>query len=389
MLAAALGWCAIAAANSAANGHAAATGGFVASGGPHTFKNAPGVYEYVFSARRGPSPFDTIALHRITRGPSPAAHHAIVMLYLPGTNMNGEVAIDSERFSMPLYMAAHGVDFWALDYRTHFVPPSTPPNRLRELRGWTNQLFESDIDAAARFVMARTGRDRIFVSGFSRGVSFAYLYAAEHPRRVAGLVMFDGWNGHGRPGSPPRDLFAEDVSGKHLTWDKRQALLRIVIDNPDAPAPIAGFANAGDNLAHVVYDSRSFGGKGGLSNPFGGFANVRVLARVLFRFDRYWPIAQDYEDSFTTPLLESLRGSRIPVLAFSSTNIAPGWPRRVAASASETGSGDVTVVKLESWGHLDVICGTQARERVFEPAARWLMRHRTRADIQAYRGGAV
>lgn len=389
MLVAAIGLCAIAAGHAQTKGDSAAKSGFIATGAPHQFRNAPGVYENVFSARRGPSPFDRIALHRVTYGRSPAAHPAIVMLYLPGTNMNGEVAIDSERYSMPLYMAAHGVDFWALDYRTHFVPPSTPPNHLQELRGWTNQLFESDINAAARFIMTRTGRNRIFISGFSRGVSFAYLYAAEHPRRVAGLVMFDGSIGHGLPGAPPSDVFAADVGGKHLTWNKRQALLRIVINNPEAPAPIPGFANAGDNLAHVVYGSRSFGGKGGLSNPFGGFANVRVLARVLFSFDRYWPIAQDYEDSFTPSLRESLRQSRIPVLAFSGTNIAPGWSKRVAASASATGAADVTVVKLDGWGHLDVICGTNARRRVFEPVARWLRRHRTREDIQAYRGGAA
>lgn len=371
-------------------GHSAVAGDFSAIGRAYRFKNAPGVYEHVFSAARGSSPFDRIALHRYSRESSPSSHPAIVVLYLPGTNMNGEAAIDSERYSMPLYMAAQGVDFWALDYRTHFIPSSTPQNRLRELGGWTDQLFESDIYAAARFIMARTGRDRIFVSGFSRGVSFAYLYAAEHPRRVAGLVMFDGWIGHGRPGAPPPGVYAEDVGGKHLTWNKRQALLRIVMNNSDAPAPIPGFANAADNLAHVVYGSRSFGGKGGLSNPFGGFADVSVLARVLYHFDRYWPIVQDYEDPFAPPpLLASLHASKIPVLAFSSTNIAPGWPEQVAASASSTGSADATVVRLDGWGHLDVICGIHARKRVFEPTVEWLKRHRTREDIGKSAGGAA
>ena len=370
-----------------AHNHAAPLDGFTAVGAPHSFKSAPGVYEYIFAARRGSEPFDRIALHRITRETSSEPHP--VMLYLPGTNMNGEVAIDDERYSMPLYMAARGVDFWALDYRTHFIPPATPQTGLKELRGWTNQLFESDIDAAARFVIARTGQDRIFVSGFSRGVSFAYLYAAEHPHQVAGLILFDGWIGHGRQGSPPPDIFAEDVSGKHLTWDKRQALLRIVISDPNAPAPIPGFANAGDNLAHVVYGSPAFGGKGGLSNPFGGFANMQALAQVLARFDRYWPVVQDYEDSFTPPLLETLRASRIPVLAFSSTNISRRWPSQVAASASSTGAADTTVIKLEGWGHLDVICGTQAQTRVFAPATQWLKRHRMGADTQAHRGGAA
>ena len=101
------------------------------------------------------------------------------MIYLPGTNMNGQIAFDDPRYSLPLYLASHGVDFWALDYRTHFIPPETPQPDFAELRGWTNELFESDIEAAARFIMAATKRGRIFVSGFSRGVNFAYLVRSD------------------------------------------------------------------------------------------------------------------------------------------------------------------------------------------------------------------
>ena len=78
------------------------------------------------------------------------------MLYLPGTNMNGEVAVDDLRYSMPLYLAAHGVDVWAMDYRTHFVPPGTPAEKLAVMAGWTNRVFEGDVEAAAAFVSART-----------------------------------------------------------------------------------------------------------------------------------------------------------------------------------------------------------------------------------------
>ncbi len=87
--------------------------------------------------------------------PAVVATAGIVMLYLPGTNMNGVVAVDDPRYSLPLFMATHGVDFWALDYRTHFIPPATPASDLTELKGWTNDLFESDILAAAEFDAAR------------------------------------------------------------------------------------------------------------------------------------------------------------------------------------------------------------------------------------------
>jgi pimeloyl-ACP methyl ester carboxylesterase len=348
---------------------------FVAVGKAGMFGAARGVYEFVFQEKRGPSSFDRIRLHRITRGPEPATHPAIVMLFLPGTNMNGEVAIDDPRFSLPLYMATHGVDFWALDYRTHFVPASTLSAGLTELQTWTNEMFEADISAAARFVMATSAHSQIFLAGFSRGAEFAYLYAAAHPESISGLVIFDGAIGRGRRGSPPPGIYADDVSGKHLTWDKRQALMRLVINNPLGPAPLPQFKTAADNLNHVVYDSAGFGGKGGLANPYAGFADPSVVARVLIRYDRYWPNVQDYENSFTPLVANSLSNSRIPVLAFSSTNIAPDWAPGVAQSAASTGSRDITVKVLHNWGHLDVICGTRAEQQVFAPALVWLRRH--------------
>jgi pimeloyl-ACP methyl ester carboxylesterase len=297
------------------------------------------------------------------------------MLYLPGTNMNGEVAIDDPRYSLALYLASRGVDFWTLDYRTHFVPSSIPSTRLSALQTWTNEMFEADISAAARFVVATSRRSQIFLAGFSRGVLFAYLYAAAHPENVRGLVIFDGAIGHGRRGSPPPGIYADDVSGKHLTWDKRQVLMRLVIENPAGPAPIPQFKSAADNLNHVVFDSAGFGGKGGLANPLAGLADPSVLARVLIRYDRYWPNVQDYEDSFTPSMANSLKNSRIPVLAFSSTNISPAWSQSVAKSAASTGANDVTIKVLNGWGHLDIICGTSAEQQVFAPVLSWLKRH--------------
>lgn len=348
---------------------------FLAIGQPRNFADAPGVYEFLFAEQRGPSSFDRIGLHRITLGPAPSAHPAAVILYLPGTNMNGEVAIDDPRYSLPLYMALNRVDFWALDYRTHFVPPSTPSTGLAELQSWTNEMFEADIAAAVRFVLATTRQSKIFLAGFSRGASFAYLYTAAHPDTIKGLIIFDGAIGHGHRGSPPPGVYANDVSGRHLTWEKRQALMQLVIRDPNGPAPIAQFKSAAQNLSHVVYESTGFGGKGGLANTIGGLADPSVLAHLLVKYDRYWPNVQDYENSFTPLIAASLSNSKIPVLAFSSTNIAPEWPQAVQKSAASTGSPDVTVKVLRNWGHLDVICGTQAQHQVFASTLAWLERH--------------
>src|SRR3984885_15885006 len=194
----------------------ALTADFKAVGTPRELKGAPGIYEWTFEATVGKSPFDKIALHRVAKGPTPPAHPNAVVLYLTGTNMNGEVALDDSRYSIQVYLAGEGVDVWSMDYLTPFIPPETPQSDLAELAGWTNDLFESDVDAAAKFVSEKTGRDKLFVAGFSRGVEFAYLYTAMHPERVAGIIAIDGFiPTHSMRAAPPEPgQYADDVAGK-------------------------------------------------------------------------------------------------------------------------------------------------------------------------------
>ncbi len=348
---------------------------FSAVGAARELKGAAGIYEWTFQATVGKSPFDKIALHRVAKGPNPPAHPQAVVLYLPGTNMNGEVALEDPRYSFQVYLAEHDIDVWSMDYRTHFIPPQTPESDLSELAGWTNDLFESDIDAAAKFVSEKTGRDRLLVAGFSRGVEFAYLYAARHPGRVAGIIALDGFI----PRPPMRATpaqpghYADDIGGEHLTYDKRHKLMQMVIDNPDKPAPIPKYKTARENLEHVMYDAAP--GNGAFANPQGGFSDAVVQARLLIGYDRYWPAVQDGENPFTPELLASLQASKIPVIAFASTNFGAQWPARVEESAKSTGAPDPSFTGLDNWGHLDVLVGTKSESKVFAPAAAWIKQH--------------
>jgi pimeloyl-ACP methyl ester carboxylesterase len=352
--------------------------GFSTAGAARELKGAPGIYEWTFASAVGKSPFDKIVLHRVAKGPNPPAHPDGVVLYLPGTNMNGEVALEDPRYSFQVYLAEHGVDVWSMDYRTHFIPPQTPQSDLSELANWTNDLFESDIDAAGKFVSEKTGRDKLFVAGFSRGVEFAYLYAAMHPERVRGITALDGFI----PSHPMRTAplapghYADDIGGEHLTYDKRYKLMQMVIENPDQPAPIPKYKTARENLEHVVYGAGGFfGGNGGLANPQGGFSDAVVLAKLLIGYDRYWPAVQDGENPFTPQILAALKGSKIPVIAFASTNFGAQWPGQVEESAKSTGAPDPSFTKLDKWGHLDVLAGTKSESEVFAPAAAWIKQH--------------
>jgi pimeloyl-ACP methyl ester carboxylesterase len=356
---------------------AASAAEFTATGNPRELKGAPGIYEWTFTAVVGKSPYDKIGLHRLAKGPNPPEHPDAVVLYLPGTNMNGEVALEDPKYSFQVYLAEHGIDVWAMDYRTHFIPATTAESDLAELKGWTNDLFESDIDAAAKFVSEKSGRSRIFVAGFSRGVEFAYLFAAKHyPERTAGIIALDGFIPTHPMRAVPAGHYADDIGGEHLTYDRRYKLMQMVIDNPDQAAPIPKYKTARDNLEHVVYDAGGFfGGKGGLANPQGGFSDPVVLAKLLISYDRYWPAVQDGENPFTPELLASLKSSKIPVIAFASTNFGAKWPVMAEASAKSTGAPDPSFTKFDGWGHLDVLAGTKSESEVFAPTVAWIKQH--------------
>jgi pimeloyl-ACP methyl ester carboxylesterase len=358
------------------------TEGFVPVGEPRLFlhrvpKEAPDLTEWQFEDVVGNSPFDKIGLHELAAGKTPPEHPELVVLYLPGTNMNGSVALDNEKYSLALYLATHGVDFWAMDYRTHYIPPTTEQSGLTELKGWTYDLFASDIDAAVRFIRAHTKHGKIFLVGFSRGVTNEYLYTAMHPENVQGLIVLDGFISNRAPRAPPADVYGDDIGGAHLTFDKRKTLMEMVIANPDGPAPIPKYKTARANLEHVVHDAGGFfGGHGGLANP-PAKSDAVELAKLLITYDRYWPTVQDFENPFTPDRLAALEKSKVPVIAFSSTNIAPDWPAMVEKSAHSTGADakDVSFTKLDGAGHLDVLCGNDSETIVFTPSLAFIKQH--------------
>lgn len=350
--------------------------GFHLASGPLPVPGVAGIYQWRFEATVGASAYDRIALHRFAQEPRAPRRSDITVLYLPGTNMNGELSLHDPRYSFPVYLATGGVEVWALDYRTHFVPSSATPASISDLfKGWTNEAFTADIATAASFVLKQTGAQKIFVAGFSRGVSFAYLFTALHPQQVAGIIALDGFIPRRASQPMPDDHAVDDLAGKNLTWEKRQFLMEAVIANPDGPAPLPKYQTAAQNLEHVVYDSKDFGGQGGLANPFDGYSTPVVLARMLVGYDRYWPAVQNYQNPFTPERRAALQASKVPVIAFASTNIATEWSNWVVESAHATGSDDVTFQVFARWGHLDVLCGTHAEAQVFAPTLTWLKRH--------------
>lgn len=347
---------------------------------------AAGVRETVWSAPRPPGgPYDTIEVHRY-RG---ADESSATLLYLPGTNMNGEVSLAEERYNLWIWLARRGVDVFALDYRTHQVPPEGVDD-FRFMQAWSMRQFVEDAAAAGVLARHASGREDYFVAGFSRGGSIAWALASHMGEGVSGVIALDaGLKSHAPTAEAEfepayealveKGDFASDVAGG-FGWERRQALMRSVVEDPDAPAAEGG-GTRGEALARVLYDAwTSRFGPGALSNARGGVSRPEVLARLLEGYDRWYPAMQnienrvlaDHADAPYTGIDDAWGELDVPVLYFGTSRMGGRWILDGIYTAVESGSEDVTLHVLEDYGHLDLLVGESAVEDVFEPIRGWL-----------------
>jgi pimeloyl-ACP methyl ester carboxylesterase len=353
------------------------------------------VLETTWSTSRPPGgAFDRLGLHRYrTSGPTVAT-----LLYLPGTNMNGIAAVKDEAHNLWVFLAARGIEVYTIDYRTHAVPTDATPAQLAALRGWGIETFVDDIAAAAGQVRREAGRDRLFVAGFSRGVSLAYAYTCTEPDRVAGLVHLDGAFKSHAPTSrfdyaaalakiEAGNAWASDVAAG-IGWDRRHQLMAAVSTNPSAPATDAKFPSLGDQLASLLQFAWR---PGGLANPLGGLSKPQALATLLDGYDRYYPAVQDVDgrsiadrdDDPRTKVDDAWGKLKTPILHFASTGMGGDFLLNGIYTADKSGSPDVTFNVLERYGHLDLVVGEHAAHDVFQPTVDWIKAHASDAKPAA------
>ncbi len=345
---------------------------------------APDIEHSVWRTARTPGgPFDHIELHRYRAKGTPFA----TLLYLPGTNMNGEIALESEDHNLWIFMARRGVEVFTLDYRTRFSSAVTDVKTLGSLKEWTTEAFVFDIKAASALARAESGRAQLYVAGFSRGVFLAYAYACAEPSAVAGLIALDGQFKSHAPKAQyamEADLkkledsgaWANDVSGR-LGWEGRQKLMRAAAENPNAPATDAKYKTIGEQLSNLLQFAW---GPGALANPLGGQSKPEVLGRLLAGYDRFYPAVQDLDarrmadrDDDPATSLDDLWGEmKMPILYFGNARMPGDWLLNGIYSAQKSGSPDVTIHVLEGYGHLDVLVSEQAKREVFEPMFGWI-----------------
>lgn len=352
-----------------------------------------GIDETVWRSPRPPNgPHDQIEVHRYRAvEPSKAAPKA-ALLYLPGTNMNGEAALGDEDHNLWFFLAKRGIEVYALDYRTHFVSNDDVED-LSFMTKWTLEAFVEDAAAAAALARREGGHESLFVAGFSRGVTLAYGLAASEPAgSVAGVIALDGaFKSHAPKGEfdlPAATekllesaVFATDVAGSR-GWEWRAKLMADAAENPSGPAQSPSFETIGEELTEILYGAW---GPGALANPK-EVSDPAVLARLLAGYDRYYPTIQnvegrslsDYVDDPSTPIDDGWAELELPVLYFGSTGmqrfLGARWLLDGIHSAAEAGGKDFTINVLEGYGHLDVLVGESARADVFEPTLEWIER---------------
>lgn len=368
----------------ALSGRAAAAGPEWTAARGASIAGAADIGHSTWSMSRPPNgPYDRIEVHRYR---APAAPFA-TLLYLPGTNMNGEVALTDEDHNLWIFLARRGVEVFTLDYRTRFASSSTDGAALASMKGWTTDAFVDDVKAASALARAESGRAQVYIAGFSRGVFLAYAYACAEPLAVAGLVALDRqFKSHAPKNqyAPEPDLrkleesgaWAADVSGR-LGWEGRQKLMLAAAENPAAPATDPKFKTVGEQLANLLQFAW---GPGALANPLGGQSRPEILGRLLAGYDRYYPAVQDPEakrmgdrDDDPTSALDDLWGEmKTPILYFGNARMPGDWLLNGIYSAQKSGSPDVTLNVLEGYGHLDVLVSDHARRDVFEPTLDWI-----------------
>jgi pimeloyl-ACP methyl ester carboxylesterase len=320
--------------------------------------------EDVFSCFRPPGGVvDRIGLRRLAPC---AGGGGPVVLFLPGMHMNGEIANNSANQDLRLYLAQAGIRTWSLDYRTHAVRPEASQEDLQTLVGWSHERFLDDAEWATTFVRS-TDPGLLYLVGFSFGASMAYGIVSRSDQPIMGLVILDGVPDGGGGEGAASGGSALDVGGGRLSYPDRQRLLDAVIRSPNGPSPVGGYATAGTALADIVYTAPSFGGQGGLSAARNGVTDVRVLARLLDSYDRWWPRAALDGSAARAPR------RKVRVLAIASGNMGPTWVERVKSGAKDFGGDRTEFRELPLHGHLDVLVGRLAPGEVYEPTRRFVM----------------
>ncbi|MBN1625576.1 MAG: DUF1749 domain-containing protein [Deltaproteobacteria bacterium] len=337
-----------------------------------------------------------------------------VVVYLPPSGTSARLYTDSENYDFRIYLANRGYAVFSVDYRSSFI--AEDENDISSLAGFRTSVTLSDIQQAIAYVKELAGVDKVFLTGHSTGARYVYLYACSRWQEdLAGMIPMDGspWEMDGRPAAEStldieqgyaallqgdtavnRELFKSwgmepgehyyDVVLTNFAPEFGPAVYIYYASGPNAPSPVPGFPTVTDYLADQFY---TVWGDKQLTNVLNGYSTVEVLLDFVIRAGvDHWPIVDYLEDAYLgnwagEPPLSALQFSKdissvnIPILVFASQEWtdALGYQYRWKREGFEMiKSADRQYVLLDGFGHLDVLVGEYAKDRVYKVLYDWL-----------------
>jgi len=289
-------------------------------------------------------------------GPSGNPAHGAPVLLLHGIAQN-RLALDFPvaRYSLARFLAAAGLDCWALDLRGHGGSRPGPGAPRR----WTlDDYLSLDLPAALDAIRSATGRRQVLLVGHSQGALLALAAAGLYPERVAGVVAL----------APPVRFLPGLPLLRAIPWLVRLRLGRLA---SQLLAPFAGLVHpwpAGDVIrAHEMERPifRRLMMNGVESLPPGVVEHFTRLALEdrLGSFDR----SADWR--------AGLARSRQPALFVAAPDDGLVPPAVVEEACARWGGEKTLWTAPAGVGHADLILGRRAPEQLFPLVRDWLLAH--------------
>lgn len=216
-----------------------------------------------------------------------------------------------------------------------------------------DDLVERDLPAALERVLEHADSPRLHLLGFGLGGQLAMVFAARRPAGLASVVAV---------GAPVRFQRARS----HLRWSTRllglmpahwhlplrtAARLSAPVVDPAVLAP----ASPGERLRGVL-EITSDDLPVALVRQIGGWLEAGTLTSRGGAVD----------------LVEGFVDAEVPLLAVAGSNDPVGPPVSVRPAVERWGHADRSLVEVPGFGHLDLLLGEGADERVFAPVILWL-----------------
>ena len=383
------------------------------------------VYESVYTLRTGPGEHDKIQLHRIVRMKNgrPAPAKTGVML-LHGDAWGFDAAFmraSSSPDSLPVYLAARGIDVWGVDLAWTLVPDDT--ENYDFMAGWGLQHDVDDLSRAlafARVVRAVTGSGagRMTLAGWSRGgwIGYALLnQETQRPpvlRQVSSFISMDNFfKTDDASARAAHCQLAADNDGALAAGDYASDF-RVFKDigylaetDPDGPSPIFGppYTNLGATLS---FAAAGFQGGSPFSpwyhfaagvfpdgdttlDPIGlRFTDVHAWDAFLMGSGNFEPVRLQADathitcdDGSTQRFDGHLRDIKVPMLY---VGAAGGFGTYGTYSMDLTGSRDKQRIIVRTlppgqettdFGHVDLFYARDARTYSWQRILSWLQQH--------------